>query len=157
MPQIMKELLLNAAIILALIWERDISSFFCRLPFTPACLFLHWGYYCFLHPTNVYLNTYHVVTALLSIRIILVVVQSFSHIWLFATPWTAACPASLSFTISQRFLKLMSMESVMPSNHLILCPPLLLLPSTFPSIRVFSNESGAIMKLWILRGVNDGK
>ena len=59
----------------------------------------------------------------------------------FATPWTAACQASLSFTISWSLLKLMSFESVMPSNHLILCHPLLLLPSIFPSIRVFSHES----------------
>ena len=57
------------------------------------------------------------------------------------TPWTAACQASLSFTISRSLLKLMSIESVMPSNHLILCHTLLLLPSIFPSIRVFSNES----------------
>ena len=56
------------------------------------------------------------------------------------TPWTAACQASLSFTISWSLLKLMSIKSVMPSNHLILCHPLLLLPSIFPSIRVFSNE-----------------
>ena len=62
-------------------------------------------------------------------------------IQLFATPWTAACQASLSFIISQNLLKFMSMESVMPSYHLILCHPLLLLPSIFPSIRVFSNES----------------
>ena len=58
-----------------------------------------------------------------------------------ATPWTAAHQASLSFTISQRLLKLMSIELMMSSNHLILCCPLLLLPSIFPSIRVFSNES----------------
>ena len=57
-----------------------------------------------------------------------------------ATPLTAACQASLSFTISRSLLKLMSIESVMPSNHLVLCHPLLLLPSIFPSIRVFSNE-----------------
>ena len=57
-----------------------------------------------------------------------------------ATPWTAACQASLSFTISQSLLKLMSIELVMPSNHLILCHPLLLLPSIFPSIRVFPSE-----------------
>ena len=57
------------------------------------------------------------------------------------TPWTAACQASLSFTISQTLLKLMSTELVMPSNYLILCHPLFLLPSLFPSIRVFSNES----------------
>src|SRR5574337_990729 len=68
-------------------------------------------------------------------------VQSLSHVHLFATPWTAARQASLSITNSQRLLKLMSIESVMPSNHLILCCPLLLSPSSFPSIRVFSNES----------------
>ena len=68
-------------------------------------------------------------------------VQSLSHARLFATPWPAAHQASLSFTNSQNVLKLMSTESVMPSNHFILCHPLLLLPSTFPSIRVFSNES----------------
>ena len=136
-------------------FERDILSFFCLLSLIPTCLILHWGDHCFLHPTNVYLNTYHVVTALLSIGII-IVVQSFSHVWLFATPWTEACQASLSFTIFQSLLKLMSIELMMPSNHLILCPLLLLLPSTFPSIRVFSNESAALMKLCILRGVNDG-
>ena len=59
----------------------------------------------------------------------------------FKTPWTTACQASLSITNSQSLLKLMSIESVMPSNHLMLCHPLLLLPSIFPSIRVFSNES----------------
>ena len=62
------------------------------------------------------------------------------QVQLFATPWTATCHASLSYTVSQSFLKLMSIELVMPSNHLILCCPLLLLPSVFPSIRVFSNE-----------------
>ena len=67
----------------------------------------------------------------------------FSHIWLFATSWTATHQTSLSFIISQSLLKLMSIESVMPSNHLILCHPhpLLLLPSVFPIIRIFSNES----------------
>ena len=68
-------------------------------------------------------------------------VQSLSRVQLFATPWTAAHQASLSITNSQSLLKLMSVELVMPSNHLILCRPLLLLPSIFPSIRVFSNES----------------
>ena len=68
-------------------------------------------------------------------------VQSLSHVQLFVTPWTAACQASLSNTNSQNLLKLMSVESVMPSNHLILCHPHLLLPSIFPSIKVFSNES----------------
>ena len=68
-------------------------------------------------------------------------VQSLSHVWYFATPWTTACQASLSITSSQSPPKLMSIESVMPSNHLILCRPLLLLPSIFPSIRIFSSES----------------
>ena len=67
-------------------------------------------------------------------------VQSPSHVRLFATPWTAACQASLSITSSRSLLKLMSIELVMPSNHLFLCCPLLLLPSVFPSIRVFSSE-----------------
>ena len=68
-------------------------------------------------------------------------VQSLSHIQLFVTPWTSAHQASLSITNTQSLLKPMSIELVMPSNHLILCPPLLLLASIFPSIRVFSNES----------------
>ena len=67
--------------------------------------------------------------------------QSLSHVWVFATPWTAACQDSLSITNSQSLLKLMSTELLMLSNHLIFCCPLLLLPSIFPSIRVFSNES----------------
>ena len=69
-----------------------------------------------------------------------VVAQSLSHVQLFTTPWTVARQASLSFTVSQSLLKLTSIESVMPSNHLIFCCPLLLLPSFFPSIRIFSNE-----------------
>ena len=68
-------------------------------------------------------------------------VQSLSHVQFFATPWTAACQASLFITNSRSLLKLMSIESVMPSSHLILGHPLLLLPSIFPSISVFSNES----------------
>ena len=71
----------------------------------------------------------------------IVVVQALSRVQVFATPWTAAHQASLSFTISLSLLKLLSVESVMPSNHLILCRPLLLLPSIFPNIRVFSSES----------------
>ena len=67
-------------------------------------------------------------------------VQALSHVWLFATPWTAALQASLSIINSWSLLKLMSIASVMPSNHLMLCHPLLLLPSIFPSSRVFSNE-----------------
>ena len=73
-------------------------------------------------------------------------VQSLSHVWLFATPWIAARQASLSITISRSSLKLMSMESVMPSSHLILCRPLFLLTPIPPGIRVFSNESSLRMR-----------
>ena len=72
--------------------------------------------------------------------------QWLSHVLVFATPWAAACQASLSFTNSWSVLKLMSIKSVMPSNHLILCCPLLLPPSIFPNIRVFSNESGLCIR-----------
>ena len=75
-------------------------------------------------------------------------VQSLSRVQLFATPWIAACQASLSITNSQSSLRLTSIESVMPSSHLILCRPLLLLPLIPPSIRVFSNESILCMK-WL--------
>ena len=73
-------------------------------------------------------------------RYVVPVVQSISCVWLFATPQTAGRQASLSFTVCQSLLKLMSIQSVILSNHLILCCPLLLLPSIFPSTRVFSNE-----------------
>ena len=73
-------------------------------------------------------------------------IQSLSHVRLFAIPWTAACQASLSITNSWSLLKLMSIESLMPINHLILCCPLLLLPSIFPSIRVFSTESALYIR-----------
>ena len=76
-----------------------------------------------------------------TVTMFVAVVQSLSHVQLFVTPWTTALQASLSFTISQSLLNLRSIESVMPSNHLILYPPLLLLSSIFPNIRVFSNES----------------
>ena len=82
----------------------------------------------------------HTHTHTIRVNCIVVVVQSLNHVQLFATPWTAACQASLSFTIFPSLLKLMSVESVRPSNHLVFCPPLLL-PSVFPSIRRFSNES----------------
>ena len=73
-------------------------------------------------------------------------VQSLSRVWLFATPWIAARQASLSITISRSSLKFMSIESVMPSSHLILCRPLLLVPPIPPSIRVFSNKSTFLMR-----------
>ena len=72
--------------------------------------------------------------------------QSLSRVWLFATPWIAARQASLSITNSRSLLKLISIESVMPSNHLILCQPLPLLPSFLPSIKVFSNESALCIR-----------
>ena len=84
---------------------------------------------------------YHTVVLRIStMNLEVVVVQSLSCVQLFTTPWTAACQDYLSFTISWSLLKLMSIESVMPSNHLILCCPFLLLPSVFPSIKVFSSE-----------------
>ena len=76
----------------------------------------------------------------ITLNIVSGVVQLLSCVQLFATPWTAAHQTSQSFTISRSMVKLMSIESVMPSNHLILCRPLLLLPSIFPSIRIVSNE-----------------
>ena len=73
-------------------------------------------------------------------------IQLLSHVWVFVTPRTAACQTSLSITNSRRLLKLTSTESVMPSNHLILCHPLFFPPSIFPSIRVFSNESALCIR-----------
>ena len=90
-----------------------------------------WGL-CFYH--NI-LNLFR------HVHTVVVIVQLLSCVQLFVTPWTAAHQASLSITISRSLLKLMSIDLVIPSNHLILCHPLLLLPSVFPSIRVFSNES----------------
>ena len=78
--------------------------------------------------------------------IVVVVVQSLSRVQLFVTLWTAAHQACLSFTISLSLLKLMSIQSVIPPNHLVLCHPLLLLPSIFPSIRIFSNESALLIR-----------
>ena len=79
-------------------------------------------------------------------RVLLVVTVLLSHVQLFVTPWTAAFQASLSFTTSWSMLRLMSIESVMPSDYLILCHPLLPLPSIFPSTRVFSNELALCIK-----------
>ena len=79
--------------------------------------------------------------------------QLLSHVQFFVTLWTAACQAFLSITNSRSLLKLMSIESVMPSNHLILCCPLFLLPSIFPSIKVFSSES--VLHIWPVNIVRD--
>ena len=108
----------------------------------------HFGQMAFLHGAfSVHCKVYSIIFGLFRLMPVLppptppVVVQSLSRVRLFVTPWTAAHQASLSFTISQMLLKLMSIESVMPSNHPVFCLPLLPLPSIFPSIRVFSNES----------------
>ena len=84
-----------------------------------------------IQPSHVYIYIWYIFSS----------VQLLSRVWLFVTPWTAACQASLSITNSWSLPKPMSIESTMPSNHLILRHPLLLQPSIFPSIRVFSNES----------------
>ena len=83
---------------------------------------------------------HHYLKAIILLAFFLALVQLLNHVQLFVTSWAAVCQASLSFTVSQSLLKLMSTEPVMPSNHLILCSPFLLLPSIFPSIRVFSSE-----------------
>ena len=85
-------------------------------------------------------------TFVVDVQLLVSSVQSPSHVQLFVSPWPAACRAYLSITNSQSLLKLMSIESVMPSKHLILCHPLLLLPSIFPSIRVSSSES--VLCIW---------
>ena len=90
------------------------------------------------------------VPSLMSSRTHFVVVQSLSHVQLFAAPWTVAHQPSLSFNISQRVLKLMSIELVIPSNYFILCHPLFLLPSIFPSIRIISNESALCIRYKVL-------
>ena len=84
---------------------------------------------------------YACMSVCMCVSIYLSSVQSLSHVQLFVTPWSTARQASLPITNSQILLRLISIESMMPSNHLFLCRPLLLLPSIFPSIRVFSNES----------------
>ena len=96
---------------------------------------------------NIFINSskYLFVSVKASLCSVIVVVQSVSHVLLFAIPWTAAQQASLSITNSQSLLKLISIQSAMQSNHLILCLPLLL-PSIFPSIRVFSNESAVCIR-----------
>ena len=102
-----------------------------------------WAYGKVTLSLSVILNQCHVTRSghlFLEKNITFSSVQSLSGVELFATPWTAACQASLSITNSQSLLKLMSIKSVMPSNHLILCLPLLFLPSVFPIIKVFSNK-----------------
>ena len=97
---------------------------------------------CFLQDTYTQVRSQVIETKGMKKDDFYLVVQLLSHVQLFTTPWSVARQASPSFTISRSLLKLMSIESVMPSNQLILCCPLLLLPSVFPSIRVFPIESG---------------
>ena len=104
-----------------------------------ASVIINMGQYNFSCLPNLFL--FWVVWRKFYILCHFVVVQLLRHVQFFETPWTAADQTSLSITYSLSLLKLMSIKSVMPSNHLILCHPLLLLPSIFPSIRVFSNES----------------
>ena len=131
------------------ICKQNSLQFFLILNFTSMdsyCMHSSGTYFChsvvwFLDSANMmHLALVHSSSLLCSIPLFSSA-QSLSRVWLFATPWTAACQASLSITNSWSLLKLMSIELVMPSNHLILCCPLLLLPSIFPSIRVFSSES----------------
>ena len=95
---------------------------------------------CSLYLHHCFCSANKVVNTIVHIHANIFAVQSPSRVLLSATPWTAACQTYLSFTLSQSLLKLVSIESMMPSNHLVLCRPLLLLPSIFPSIRVSSNE-----------------
>ena len=100
-----------------------------------------------IHPILSFPHSVHKFILYVCISIQFSSVQLLSHVQLFATPWTTVCQASLSITNSQSPPKPMSIKSVMPSNHLILCHPLLLLPSIFPSIRVFSNEAALCIRV----------
>ena len=111
-------------------------------PFQPVLVF---GSEVSLPLQHIYGSCFCISSFTTSLNVVFVV-QSLSRVWVFATPWTASHQASLPITNSWGLLKLMSIEFVMPSNHLILCRPLLLLPSTFPSIRVFANESALHIK-----------
>ena len=114
-----------------------------KSPDTPDIFFSDNAYKapCVRHYTHTHAHTHTHTYAHIHIYILIAVVQSLSHAPVLETPWTGAHQAFLSFTISQSLLRLMSTESVMPSKYLILCHPLLLWPSIFPSIRVFSNKS----------------
>jgi len=122
--------------------HKEWGSFLSTFLLSPSCLALIFPSEQSSSPTHHHLQrrrnaVFHVPETTHQVSL----VQMLSHVQLFTTPWTAAHQASPSFAISQNLLKFMSIESVMPPNHLILCHPLLLLPSIFPSIRVFSNES----------------
>ena len=120
------------------LWTDRTLSHLTKLSFSE--IFLQWFWFCPFAKDN-HSNIFKLSLMSFADHTLSSSVQLFSRIWLFATSWAAARQASLSNTNSWSPPKLMSIESVMPSNHLILCRPLLLLPSIFPSIRVFSNES----------------
>ena len=107
--------------------------------FSISVLLTFWTGWCFVKHCRVF-------NLILDLSVQFSSFQSLSHVEIFVTPWTVACQASLSITNSQNLLKLKSIESVMLSNPLILCYPLILLPSIFPSIRVFSNESALYIR-----------
>ena len=115
------------------LFSCPLCIFFGKMSIQAFCLFLNWVVFC--------LFQCWVAWAIYILWLLNSSVQSVSRVWLFVIPWTAARQASLSITNSRSLLKLMSIESVMPSKHFILCRPLLLPPVIFPSIRVFSNES----------------
>jgi len=126
-------------------WDESVPTDFTRWPLSSinfTHIFTFPQFVTSKKPNSFVQMVYKLSGLASSLRFLLLsyVVQSLSRVQLFATPWTAAHQASLSFTISQNLFKLMSIESVMPYSHLILCSLLLLLPSVFPSIRVFSNE-----------------
>ena len=118
-----------------------VYKFFCFSSIFSYCIDI-----CLSSKENVKNNVIFQVIIITEYYVMFSSVQSLSHVRLFATPRTAARQASLTITDSRSLLKLKSISSVMPSNHLILCHPLLLLPSIFPSIRVFSNESALCIK-----------
>ena len=168
------QLCLTLATLWTVVWQAPVSIRFSRQEYWSGLPFLFQGMFltqgsnpCLLHllywqedslPLS-YLGNQVIAKYLLLIRScfgllamtsdfgsLLPLVQSLSSVWLLVTPWIAAYQASLFFTVTQSVLKPMSIESVMPSNHFILCHPLLLPPSIFPSIRVFFNESAPCIR-----------
>ena len=130
----------------------EFSCFFFEPTDVGNLIFFFVGFYIMMQNVKhmnlfIILNAYWQTALWKNCSSLFVVIQSFSQVQLFVNTWTSACQISLSFIISLSFLKLMSIELVMPSNHLIFCHPLLFLPSTFSSIKVFSNES-AICTRW---------
>ena len=122
-------------------WRSNIKKYL-----NICCNFLNETLNYTTHTSSVLMTSFKESMQIISPSLLFSSVQSLSHVQFFETPWTAAHQSSLSLTISWRLLKLMSIELVMPSNQLILCHPLLLPPSIFPSIRVFSNKSVLCIK-----------